>query len=61
METPGPAEVFPVSALERFNLESLSDRITELLPESPPWFDKEQLTDKSLRFLLPRSSVKRSF
>ena len=44
------AEVFPVSALERFNLESLSDRITELLPESPPWFDKEQLTDKSLRF-----------
>ncbi len=42
--------IIPVSALERFNLESLFDRILELLPESPAWFDKEQLTDKSLRF-----------
>ncbi len=44
------AHIIPVSALERFNLESLFDRILELLPESPAWFDKEQLTDKSLRF-----------
>ncbi|HHV03122.1 MAG: GTPase Era [Bacteroidales bacterium] len=44
------AGIFPVSALERFNLDSLFNRILELLPKSPPWFDKEQLTDKSLRF-----------
>ena len=44
------AEVFPVSALEKFNLENLFDRIVELLPVSPPWYDKEQFTDKSMRF-----------
>lgn len=44
------AQIIPVSALEKFNLESLFDRIVELLPESEPWFDKEQLTDKSMRF-----------
>lgn len=44
------AEIFPVSALEQFNLDSLLERILALLPYSPPWFDKDQLTDKSLRF-----------
>ena len=44
------AEVFPVSALEKFNLENLFDRIVELLPASPPWYDKEQFTDRSMRF-----------
>ena len=44
------AEVFPVSALEKFNLENLFDHIVELLPVSPPWYDKEQFTDKSMRF-----------
>jgi len=44
------AELFPVSALERFNLEALFSRILELLPESPPWFEKDRFTDKSLRF-----------
>lgn len=44
------AEIFPVSALERFNLDSLLERILALLPSSPPWFDKDQLTDRSLRF-----------
>ena len=44
------AEVFPVSALEKFNLENLFDRIVELLPVSPPWYDKEQFTDRSMRF-----------
>ena len=44
------AELFPVSALERFNLEALFTRILELLPESPPWFEKDRFTDKSLRF-----------
>jgi GTP-binding protein Era len=44
------AELFPVSALEHFNLEALFSRILELLPESPPWFEKDRFTDKSLRF-----------
>jgi len=44
------AELFPVSALERFNLEAILPRILELLPESPPWFEKDRFTDKSLRF-----------
>ncbi|MBR6269792.1 MAG: GTPase Era [Bacteroidales bacterium] len=44
------AEVFPVSALEKFNLENLFDRIVELLPVSPAWYDKDQFTDKSMRF-----------
>jgi len=44
------AEIIPVSALEKFNIEYLFKRITELLPEGPPFFDKEALTDKSERF-----------
>ena len=44
------AELFPVSALKRFNLEAILPRILELLPESPPWFEKDRFTDKSLRF-----------
>ena len=44
------AEIFPVSAKERFNLEGILDSIIAKLPVSPPWFDKEQFTDKSMRF-----------
>lgn len=44
------AEIFPASALERFNLENIFEKVVELLPVSPPWYDKEQFTDKSLRF-----------
>ncbi len=46
------AEIFPVSAIEKFNIEPLFKRIKELLPESPPFFDKDQLTDKSERFFV---------
>lgn len=46
------AEILPVSALEKFNLEPLLRRIKELLPESPPFFDKEALTDKPARFFV---------
>ena len=46
------AEIYPVSALEKFNVEPLFARIKELLPESPPFFDKDQLTDKSERFFV---------
>ena len=44
------AEIFPVSAKERFNLEGILDSIIAKLPVSPPWFDKEQFTVKSMRF-----------
>lgn len=46
------AEIFPVSAIEKFNVEPLFKRIKELLPESPAFFDKDQLTDKSERFFV---------
>lgn len=46
------AEIYPVSALEKFNIEPLFKRILDLLPESPPFFDKDQLTDKPARFFV---------
>jgi GTP-binding protein Era len=46
------AEIIPLSALKRFNLETLLKRIKELLPESPPFFDKDALTDKPERFFV---------
>lgn len=46
------AEIFPISALEKFNVTPLFNRIKELLPESPPFFDKDQLTDKPARFFV---------
>lgn len=46
------AEIVPVSALARFNVEPVLKRIKELLPESPPYFDKDQLTDKPARFFV---------
>ncbi len=44
------AVIFPVSAKEKFNLENIFDAITQRLPEAPAWFDKDQFTDKNLRF-----------
>jgi GTP-binding protein Era len=46
------AEIVPVSALENFNLEPLFKRIQELLPVSPPFFEKDALTDKPARFFV---------
>jgi GTP-binding protein Era len=46
------AEIFPVSAQEKFNIEPLFKRIKDLLPESPPFFEKDQLTDKPARFFV---------
>ena len=46
------AEILPMAALHKFNLEPLLRRIKELLPESPPFFDKDQLTDKPARFFV---------
>lgn len=46
------AEIYPISAKERFGVDSLLNRILELLPECPPFFDKDQLTDKPARFFV---------
>lgn len=44
------AEIFPASALNKFNLQTIFTRITELLPKQPAWYDRDVFTDKSLRF-----------
>ncbi len=46
------AEIIPVSAKNNFNLEYLLKRIKELLPDSPPFFEKDALTDKPARFFV---------
>ena len=46
------AEIFPVSALEHFNVQSLMARIVELLPQGEPYFGKDALTDKPARFFV---------
>jgi GTP-binding protein Era len=46
------AEILPISALEGFNMEPIWARILELVPESPPFYDKDSLTDKPLRFFI---------
>lgn len=46
------AEILPVSAKNKFGVDMLLKRIKELLPESPAYFDKDQLTDKPARFFV---------
>ena len=46
------ATVFPVSATEKFNLKPVFTRILELLPENPPYFPEDELTDRSERFFM---------
>jgi len=46
------AEVIPVSALMKFNVESVFDRILHHLPESPAYFSKDEFTDRSMRFFV---------
>ena len=46
------ANVYPISAQEKFNIEPIFDRILELLPEAPPYFGKDVLTDRNERFFL---------
>ncbi|MEX0289006.1 MAG: GTPase Era [Flavobacteriaceae bacterium] len=46
------AEIHPVSALENFNIKEVFERIISLLPESPPYFPKDQLTDRPERFFV---------
>ena len=46
------AEIFPISAKHRFGVDQVLSRIRELLPESPPYFDKDAWTDKPARFFV---------
>lgn len=46
------ADVIPISALEKFNIKKVFDKIIEKLPENPPFFPKDELTDKSQRFFV---------
>ncbi|HLU87180.1 MAG TPA: GTPase Era, partial [Taishania sp.] len=44
------AIVFPISALHKFNVDAVWEKILELVPESPAYFDKESLSDRPMRF-----------
>ncbi len=46
------AEIHPISALQNFNVKEVFNRILELLPEAPPYYPKDQLTDKPERFFV---------
>jgi len=46
------AEILPISAKNKFGIDLLLNRIKDLLPDSPPYFDKDQLTDKPARFFV---------
>lgn len=46
------AEIYPISALNNFSIDIVQKRVLELLPESPPYFEKDALTDKPARFFV---------
>ena len=46
------AEIYPISATAKFNVDQVLKRVQELLPENPPYFDKDQLTDKPVKFFV---------
>lgn len=49
------AEILPISALQGFNTEIILPKLKSLLPENPPYYDKDQFTDKSERFFVNES------
>jgi len=46
------ADIFAISATEKFNIAPIFDRVLELLPEAPPYFSKDELTDRNERFFV---------
>ena len=46
------AEIIPISALSNFNIDYVKRRVEELMPDSPPYFEKDALTDKPARFFV---------
>jgi len=49
------AEILPISALNKFNMDKILERIIELLPVAPPYYEKDAITDKSERFFVSES------
>ena len=46
------AEVYPISALHNFNIDIVWERILTLIPENPPYYDKDELSDRPMRFFV---------
>ncbi|WP_165021416.1 MULTISPECIES: GTPase Era [unclassified Dysgonomonas] len=46
------AEIYPISAISKFNVDVVKNRILQLIPESPPYFEKDALTDRPARFFV---------
>jgi GTP-binding protein Era len=46
------AEVYPISALHNFNIDIVWERILSLIPENPPYYDKDELSDRPMRFFV---------
>ena len=46
------ANVFPISALHGFNIDGVWEEIMKLIPESPPYFDKDAISDRPMRFFI---------
>ena len=46
------AQLLPISALNNFNIDKIKNKLVELLPVSPPYYDKDAITDKSERFFI---------
>lgn len=46
------SEIYPISALNKFNIDTIKGRILELIPESPPYFAKDAMTDRPARFFV---------
>ncbi|MDR1883892.1 MAG: GTPase Era [Prevotella sp.] len=46
------AGIYPISALNKFNVDTVKKKVLELIPESPPYFDKDTLTDRPARFFV---------
>jgi len=46
------AEIYPISALNRFNVDIIKKRVLDMIPESPPYFEKDALTDRPARFFV---------
>ncbi|NDV78935.1 GTPase Era [Dysgonomonas sp. 511] len=46
------AEIYPISALNKFNIDVIKKRILDFIPESPPYFEKDALTDRPARFFV---------
>jgi GTP-binding protein Era len=46
------AIIFPISALHDFNIDQVWSRILELIPENPPYYDKEEISDRPMRFFV---------